>query len=104
MKITLKKEPEERKSTEPTVTLYLMTNPLTNITGVYEITLDRICFDTGYNQEVVESVLKELKAEIERKDEAIRKAIPVLYCNKNGIGAIGKAKDILEQPLQGEEE
>jgi hypothetical protein len=38
--------------------LYLMTNPLTNIAGVYEITIDRICFDTGYNQDTIEKVLK----------------------------------------------
>jgi hypothetical protein len=59
-------------------------------------------FDEGYHSRDEE--VAELKAEIERKDEAIRKAIPELYCNKKGIGAIGKAKDILEQALQGEEE
>ncbi len=38
--------------------LYLLTNPLTNIAGVYEITVDRICFDTGYNRDTIEKVLK----------------------------------------------
>ena len=30
--------------------MYLLTNPLTNISGVYEITIDRIAFDTGYDE------------------------------------------------------
>ena len=37
--------------------LYLMTNPLTNIAGVYEITIRRICFDTGFNNDIVEKIL-----------------------------------------------
>lgn len=43
---------------EKFIYLYLMTNPLTNIAGVYEITIDRICFDTGYNADTVNKVLK----------------------------------------------
>ena len=42
---------------EKFVYLYLMTNPLTNIAGVYEITVDRICFDTGYNADTVDRIL-----------------------------------------------
>ena len=30
--------------------LYLLTNPQTNIAGVYQITIDRIAFDTGYDE------------------------------------------------------
>lgn len=30
--------------------MYLLTNPETNIAGVYDITLDRIAFDTGYDE------------------------------------------------------
>ena len=43
---------------EKFIYLYLMTNSLTNIAGVYEITVDRICFDTGYNQDTVNRVLE----------------------------------------------
>jgi hypothetical protein len=43
---------------EKFVYLYLMTNPLTNIAGVYEITVRRVCFDTGYNQDTVEKILE----------------------------------------------
>ncbi len=38
--------------------LYLMTNPLTNIAGVYEITLDRIAFDTGYDERTLKPMLE----------------------------------------------
>lgn len=38
--------------------LYLLTNPLTNTLGVYEITLKRISFDTGLK---VETILKALE-------------------------------------------
>ena len=37
--------------------LYLMTNPLTNIAGVYQITVRRICFDTGFNSDTVGHIL-----------------------------------------------
>lgn len=30
--------------------LYLLTNPLTTIAGIYKITLDRMAFDTGYDE------------------------------------------------------
>jgi hypothetical protein len=32
------------------VYMYLLTNPETNIAGMYQITLDRIAFDTGYDE------------------------------------------------------
>ena len=34
-----------------------MTNPLTTIAGVYEITVRRICFDTGFNSDTVRHIL-----------------------------------------------
>jgi len=37
--------------------LYLMTNTLTNIAGVYQITMDRICYDTGYSTEKVKQII-----------------------------------------------
>jgi hypothetical protein len=37
--------------------LYLLTNPLTNLAGVYEITVRRIVLDTGYNEETVLKIL-----------------------------------------------
>lgn len=38
--------------------LYLLTNPLNNVAGVYEIRPKRIGFETGYDIEVVETILK----------------------------------------------
>lgn len=40
------------------VFLYLLTNPLANISGVYEIRLKRMAFETGYDTEVIENILK----------------------------------------------
>ena len=37
--------------------LYLMTNPLTNIAGVYKISAKRISFDTGFNSDTVGHIL-----------------------------------------------
>ncbi len=38
--------------------LYLLTNPLTSICGVYEISLQRIAFDTGFEQDTVNRILQ----------------------------------------------
>lgn len=38
--------------------LYLLTNPLCNVGGIYEIRTKRIGFETGYDIEVVENILK----------------------------------------------
>lgn len=40
------------------VFLYLLTNPLANISGVYELRIKRMAFETGYDTEVVENILK----------------------------------------------
>ncbi|AFG37643.1 zinc ribbon domain-containing protein [Spirochaeta africana] len=40
--------------------MYLMTNPLTNIAGVYEITIDRIAFDTGIDERSLRPMLESL--------------------------------------------
>ncbi len=46
---------------EKFVYLYLLTNPLTNIAGIYKITIRRITFDTGYNAETVGRILERFK-------------------------------------------
>ena len=43
--------------------LYLLTNPLTNICGIYEITLRRIAFDTGIDSEMVLKILARFEKE-----------------------------------------
>lgn len=37
--------------------LYFLTNPLTNIAGIYKITIRRMCFDTGFNTDTIEHIL-----------------------------------------------
>jgi len=44
--------------TEKLLFLYLLTNPLTNILGIYEISLRRISFDTGLNKEIIQKGLE----------------------------------------------
>jgi hypothetical protein len=44
---------QELDPSEKLLYLYFMTNPLTNISGVYKISVRRICFDTGFNQDTV---------------------------------------------------
>lgn len=48
--------------------IYLLTNPLTNIAGVYKITDRRVSFDTGFSDEVV----AELWMRFTRLNKAIR--------------------------------
>ncbi len=43
--------------------LYFITNPLTNISGIYEISLRRIAFDTGIDSEMIEKMLKRFEKE-----------------------------------------
>lgn len=42
---------------EKLIFLYLLTNPLTNLCGVYQISTRRIAFDTGFDETVVVSIL-----------------------------------------------
>lgn len=50
--------------------LYFLTNPLTNIAGIYEISTRRIAFDTGIDTEMILNILKrfELDKKIFYKD------------------------------------
>lgn len=43
---------------EKLVFLYLLTNPLSNIAGVYELSTKRIGFDTGFDQDTVKRILE----------------------------------------------
>lgn len=42
--------------------LYFLTNPLTNIAGVYEITLKRMAFDTGIDKDMIMKILGRFEA------------------------------------------
>jgi|SRR6185369_4243997 len=41
--------------------LYLMTNPLTNIAGIYKTSVDRMIFDTGFNEHTVKHILEKFE-------------------------------------------
>lgn len=43
--------------------LYLLSNPSTDISGVYEISLKRICFDTGLDENTITSCLTKLQSD-----------------------------------------
>lgn len=47
--------------TEKLLFLYLLTNPLTNISGVYELPLKRVAFDTGIPSDKAEAIFKKLE-------------------------------------------
>lgn len=52
---------QELDPSEKFMYLYLLTNPLTNIAGVYKITIRRICFDTGFNADTVRHILNKFE-------------------------------------------
>lgn len=37
--------------------LYFLTNPLTNLTGIYELSLRRIAFDTGIDKDMIQKII-----------------------------------------------
>ena len=49
---------EELSPSEKLLFLYLLTNPLTNILGIYEISIKRISYDTGIPKETILKALK----------------------------------------------
>ena len=49
--------------------LYLLTNTLTNIIGIYEISIKRIAFDTGIDKEMVLKILERFEADNKIKYE-----------------------------------
>jgi len=49
---------EDLSPSEKLLFLYLLTNPLANLLGIYEITVKRIAYDTGLSRETVQNGLK----------------------------------------------
>lgn len=47
----------ELDPSEKLIYIYLLTNPLTNIAGIYEISLRRISLDTGIDSEMIKKIL-----------------------------------------------
>jgi len=42
--------------------LYFMTNPLTNIAGVYKLSVSRISYDTGFNENTIGHIMSKFEA------------------------------------------
>lgn len=53
--------------TEKLIYLYLLTNPLTNIAGIYEINIKEIANDTGIIKEIVDTILKRFERDSKLK-------------------------------------
>lgn len=52
---------QELDPSEKLLYIYLLTNPVTNIAGIMELTIKRICFDTGFNADTVGHILKKFE-------------------------------------------
>lgn len=52
---------QELDPSEKLLYIYLLTNPLTNIAGVMELTVKRMCFDTGFNSDTVGHILSKFE-------------------------------------------
>ncbi len=48
----------ELDPSEKLLYLYFITNPLTDLSGIYEIPLKRISYDTGFNSDMVKKILE----------------------------------------------
>lgn len=51
----------ELDPSEKLLYIYLLTNPLTNIAGIYKLTKKRICFDTGFNTTTVDFIFQKFE-------------------------------------------
>jgi len=59
----------EKDPIEKLLFLYLLTNTLTNIIGIYEISINRIAFDTGIDKEMVLKILERFEVDNKAKYE-----------------------------------
>lgn len=48
---------QELDPSEKLLYIYLLTNPLSNIAGIMELSVKRICFDTGFNADTINRIL-----------------------------------------------
>lgn len=74
---------EELRPEEKLIFLYLLTNPMTNMLGIYEVSIKRISYDTGLTSERVEKSLKifESKGKVIFKDNYV--VLPNFLKNQN---------------------
>lgn len=82
--------------------LYLLTNPLSNISGVYEVRLKRMAFETGYDIEVVENILKSFvrDGKIIQFESWIIIVNHIKHQSLGDLTAKGINREILESPQE----
>jgi len=83
--------------TEKLLFLYFLTNPLTNISGVYEISLRRISFDTGIDSDMVLNIFKRL--ENDKKIVYRDGWVYIINFIKNQVNSPSVAEGILREVL-----
>lgn len=59
----------ELKPEEKFLFIYFITNPLTNICGIYEISIKRMAFDTGIKEEIILKILEKFEKDKKIKHE-----------------------------------
>lgn len=82
------------------VFLYLLTNPLANVSGVFEIRPKRIAYETGYDIEVIENILKKFATDnklIQFKDWVVI-VNHIKHQSLGDLTAKGINREILESP------
>lgn len=89
--------------TEKLLFIYFLTNPLTNISGIYEITLKRISFDTGIESSMVEKIIdrfeKNHKIKFDNNWIAIKNFVKHQAENPKIMKGIEKCLEIAPKPL-----
>ncbi|MBA7569464.1 hypothetical protein ES708_11203 [subsurface metagenome] len=92
----------EKDPIEKLIFLYLLTNTLTNIIGIYEISINRIAFDTGIDKDMVTKILERFEADDRAKYENGWIALKNFTKHQKNNPKINKGIEILtnEVPLE----
>lgn len=68
---------EDLDPSEKLLFLYLITNPLCNVAGIYEIKVKRMAYETGFDKEMVEKIL----LRFEKDDKVLRQDEWIIVVN-----------------------
>ena len=80
--------------------LYLMTNTRTTQCGIYEITLNQMCFETGYNQETINKLLTQFEKTGRVKYSKLTNEIALKNWPKYNESTSPKVKACVEKELK----
>lgn len=78
--------------------LYLLTNPHTNICGCYEISMNQMERETGYNSDTVKRLLKRMQKthEVIQYCEETKEILIINWCKYNWTGSDNVKKAVLK--------